>query len=561
MSDNITITKIGGETGLSTVLNSGIVGSKLGGTLGLIKNENGELSFSSDGVTFTPLNSGGGGSSVDPLETPDVYLKVEKLFTMTPAGKKGVYLNGKWDRDLEWLAPADVPMTFSGGSFGWSGTRALARYKKEHSGKTYYLYIHNLEGYYYDDTTPWDELNIQNLEQFLTNIDSLGWSGDINLCYTISSNHYTPEQVTSTNFERAPEIDTFNANAMSADSGLIWNLFGVDEMGMGMSAISYNITQRGADSITFTLEDSPDSEVMSGWNDTHKGYIGFEKNFQYGRLILDDGVDYLSGKWIGYNDSESPMSKQFSIGKVREWKHETNNVYAAELAGEYIGEETYGTFPEHGGFGFMEIPLPHFPRATQTEWRTRYYTLGSVLFPTYQMRHVEIQNGGSGYVVGDLIKVHYQLCSRQALDHIERNRYRTNFSDQYLLLCVTSVNQETGAVTGVTDLTFDSIDTERLGGRVWEYRAFNRWIYGGDADADTPETQTLNQNATNGSGTGFVGTLVSKVFGQIPDYTPMFGAERDFYWLACKSLTGNTGDKFPEVYELYRIRTNLSPIQ
>ena len=508
-------------------------------------------------INSIPVGGGPG------LETPDVYLKVEKLFTMTPAGKKGVYLNGKWDRDLEWLAPADVPMTFSGGSFGWSGTRALARYKKEHSGKTYYLYIHNLEGYYYDDTTPWDELNIQNLEQFLTNIDSLGWSGDINLCYTISSNHYTPEQVTSTNFEKAPEIDTFNANAMSADSGLIWNLFGVDEMGMGMgmSAISYNITQRGADSITFTLEDSPDSEVTSGWNDTHKGYIGFEKNFQYGRLILDDGVDYLSGKWVGYNDSESPMSKQFGIGKVREWKHETNNVYAAELAGEYIGEETYGTFPEHGGFGFMEIPLPHFPRATQTEWRTRYYTLGSVLFPTYQMRHVEIQNGGSGYVVGDLIKVHYQLCSRQALDHIERNRYRTNFSDQYLLLCVTSVNQETGAVTGVTDLTFDSIDTERLGGRVWEYRAFNRWIYGGDADADTPETQTLNQNATNGSGTGFVGTLVSKVFGKVPDYTPMFGVERDFYWLACKSLTGNTGDKFPEIYELYRIRTSLSPIQ
>lgn len=60
MSDNIAITKIGGETGLSTVLNSGIVGSKLGGTLGLIKNENSALSFSSDGVTFTPLNSGGG---------------------------------------------------------------------------------------------------------------------------------------------------------------------------------------------------------------------------------------------------------------------------------------------------------------------------------------------------------------------------------------------------------------------------------------------------------------------------------------------------------------------
>ena len=37
-------------------------------------------------INSIPVGGGPG------LETPDVYLKVEKLFTMTPAGKKGVYL-------------------------------------------------------------------------------------------------------------------------------------------------------------------------------------------------------------------------------------------------------------------------------------------------------------------------------------------------------------------------------------------------------------------------------------------------------------------------------------
>jgi len=45
------------------------------------------------------INSIPAGGGSPGLETPDVYLKVEKLFTMTPVSKKGVYLNGTWTRD------------------------------------------------------------------------------------------------------------------------------------------------------------------------------------------------------------------------------------------------------------------------------------------------------------------------------------------------------------------------------------------------------------------------------------------------------------------------------
>ena len=62
MSENgITMTKIGGETGIATVLDSGTVGSKVGGTIGLIKKEGETLSYSSDGKSWTPLSGGGSG--------------------------------------------------------------------------------------------------------------------------------------------------------------------------------------------------------------------------------------------------------------------------------------------------------------------------------------------------------------------------------------------------------------------------------------------------------------------------------------------------------------------
>ena len=47
--DGITMTKVGGETGLATVLDSGTVGTKVGGAIGLIKKEGDALSYSSDG--------------------------------------------------------------------------------------------------------------------------------------------------------------------------------------------------------------------------------------------------------------------------------------------------------------------------------------------------------------------------------------------------------------------------------------------------------------------------------------------------------------------------------
>ena len=54
--DGITMTKIGGETGIATVLDSGTVGTKVGGAIGLIKKEGDALSYSSDGKSWTPLS-------------------------------------------------------------------------------------------------------------------------------------------------------------------------------------------------------------------------------------------------------------------------------------------------------------------------------------------------------------------------------------------------------------------------------------------------------------------------------------------------------------------------
>ena len=505
----------------------------------------------------------GGGGDVS-LTTPTVYLKIDKLMTRTPANDKQ-YLNGEWTRDLEWLSPENVELTFTNGSFSWGSTRALARYKKTTEAKTYYLYVHTLDGSCYSSTDQWDTANVTTLAQFLSTLDSLGWSGFISLYYTISATDYTPEQITSYNFESSPELPSFSAQASSSsniNSSLIWNLFGFNEWGGGSGSgdYSYNITNKSADNITFTIVDNPYGHI-SDWNNTNVSYIGFNKNFLYGRLILDDGVDYLSGQWNAYTDKTRPSSYA-RIGKQREWKHSVNELYAAELTGEYTGDYGYSTYPEHGGFGFMQIPFPQFPNASQSEWKTRYYTLGNILFPTYRMRKVEVATGGSGYSMGDLITVSYTLCKSYAIDASPLTFNRVQ-GHRRLLLCVTGVDSE-GAVTSVTDLTYDAFDTDKVSTtHTAGYHAFNYWLMADGNSGTITEpvaSATLIQDYTNGNGSGFTGTIYSKQYGELPDYEPFFGAERDFYWVACKVSNASDRSKFPYAYELYRIRTSLSPI-
>ena len=92
MADEITMTKIGGETGLATVLDSDTVGTKVGGTIGLIKKEGDALSYSSDGKSWTPLSGGGsgGGGAFDLVKVkdevemvPEVKIEPGKLNAIT----------------------------------------------------------------------------------------------------------------------------------------------------------------------------------------------------------------------------------------------------------------------------------------------------------------------------------------------------------------------------------------------------------------------------------------------------------------------------------------------
>lgn len=85
---SITMTKVGGETGLATVLDSGTVGSKVGGTIGLIKKEGETLSYSSDGKSWTPLSGGGSGGFdlFDLVKVVSYKLPFETITELTLSG-------------------------------------------------------------------------------------------------------------------------------------------------------------------------------------------------------------------------------------------------------------------------------------------------------------------------------------------------------------------------------------------------------------------------------------------------------------------------------------------
>ena len=115
MSDNgITMTKVGGETGLSSVLDSGTVGSKVGGAIGLIKKEGETLSYSSDGKSWTPLSGGGsgGGGAFDLVKVSSYKPPFQNVTELTLSGitdheiesEPGVALvgaNGKYQLYME----------------------------------------------------------------------------------------------------------------------------------------------------------------------------------------------------------------------------------------------------------------------------------------------------------------------------------------------------------------------------------------------------------------------------------------------------------------------------
>lgn len=81
---SITMTKVGGETGLATVLDSGTVGTKVGGAIGLIKKEGDALSYSSDGKSWTPLSGGGG--AFDLVKVSSYKPPFQKVTELTLSG-------------------------------------------------------------------------------------------------------------------------------------------------------------------------------------------------------------------------------------------------------------------------------------------------------------------------------------------------------------------------------------------------------------------------------------------------------------------------------------------
>ena len=85
---SITMTKVGGDLGLATVLDSGTVGTKVGGAIGLIKKEGDALSYSSDGKSWTPLSGGGsgGGGAFDLVKVVSYKLPFESITELTLSG-------------------------------------------------------------------------------------------------------------------------------------------------------------------------------------------------------------------------------------------------------------------------------------------------------------------------------------------------------------------------------------------------------------------------------------------------------------------------------------------
>lgn len=516
----------------------------------------------------------GGGETV----IPTVYAKLERILIRTPADAVADYA-GVWTRDSAWLDMATVPMTFQGGSFGWTGTRALARYTKTVNGSTVYLYLYYLDGYYYDDTTAWDAIGVANAQQFFDNIGTLGWSGEMYMNYCFSTTDYTPAQITAANsvVGNTPFGTYSQAYAWTMPSPFNgpWDLLGHDDMGMGMGGgdILQTYSNMSSASVTLAVDTNWDH---FGWNSLSlNSSPPLINNLKHGRLIDYDnssnrnypGGDPITGTWEPHNDTSWPTN---GLTKRCEWRNTTTGMYAAEMIGPYY---SYGLTMQTGGFMFMQRPVPNDMglRGRDTGRANTTSAWGTTWFPVYRMRSVEITNGGTGYRVGDLLRIKWGLLYQERPDINDdgdgNSYYYENDTEHHVNVIVTSVDGN-GAVTGVSDLLFYNTGRDFLGTKSgYRWWAWDAWLgnahgeHGGVPLASRAPDWIITDSV---NGTGFACEVHGKVQGESADYEPIFGGERVIYWASSygDNAVGsfNSPLQFPKIRELYKLTTSLSPI-
>ena len=531
------------------------------------KGGTGRAGTSTLAAAINSIPAGGGGETV----VPTVYAKLERILMRTPADAVVDYA-GTWTRDSAWLALADVPMTFQSGSFGWTGTRALARYSKTVNGTTVYLYLYQLDGYYYGDTTAWDAVGVANAEQFFANIGTLGWVGELYMYYCFSTTDYTPAQVTSYNSVsgNTPFGSYSQAYAMSAPSPFTgpWDLLGLDDMGMGGSDILQTYSSKSSASLTLAVSMNWDNAYS--W-DQIKSNGQVIKNLNWGRLIDDNNIsgknypdgDPITGTWTPFTgDVWWPAD---GIFKRREWKNETTGMYFAEMMGGPYSER--GLMQANGSM-FMQRPVPpDFSWCQGTDVSNVHYSWGACWFPHYRARSIVIVSGGTGYEIGDIIRVNYSLTQSWSLISGDYPEIYLHTHLRAINLVVTAVG-ENGAVTGVSDLCYFSLGASyNLGGGssedYWAGDTFLKDFPDGTVSPEAiPSSISASIIATNStSGTEFACDIHGKVPGESMDYEPLFGGEREIYWLSSYGEDNANGAEYlPKIYELYKLTTSLSPI-
>ncbi len=519
---------------------------------------------------------------------PTVYAKLERIVLRTPADAVADYA-GVWTRDSAWLALSAVPMTFQGGSFGWSGTRALARYTKTVNGTTVYLYLYYLDGYYYDDTTAWDAVGVANAQQFFDNIGTLGWSGEMYMNYCFSTTNYTPAQITNYNSVsgNTPFGSYSSAYAWAMPSPFTgpWDLLGLEDMGMGSGDILQTYTSKTSASVTlavsFDMENSSMGyEFFSTWSGNSS-----PEHPRYGRLFdstqTDKDTNHATGTWnpTVWDDTRD-ITSSF---KKREWVKPKSGssgwFYAVEYSFMmYHGTSVvqYGCWPFDGGFQFKLWPSPPYPQNQNNyPWEQAW---GQVCWPTKRCRRVNIVSGGSGYAVGDEITIMPTYRKRESdwYGSVDASGNRvpysgyTNWGDldstewRHMRVVVTGIDAN-GSITGLTDLT-------RANMRKTDGIASVRWfdpnyVLYDSATGTYGATQAGSVVATDGAGTGFSCTLeevdlpIEYMGGEnvnflVAEFAP--GPEGDSYM---NQVGGSASyNKFSKIRELYKLTSSLSPI-
>ena len=133
MAEKITMTKTNGEVGLLSISDSGIVGSKIGGTIGLVKSDSGALSYSSDGKQWTPISGGGsgGGGAFDLVKIVSYKAPFETITEITLSGMT----------DHEDMGGTPIPLSSANGTY-----QILPEY--EGNAEVYPVYKNTASDYY-----------------------------------------------------------------------------------------------------------------------------------------------------------------------------------------------------------------------------------------------------------------------------------------------------------------------------------------------------------------------------------------------------------------------------